>query len=139
MNLNLHHVGVVVKDIPEAAARYVQRLGYELKSDVIHDPRQTAYVQFLRLPGDRVYLELVSPDRPGSKLSNSLDKGGGLNHLCFATDDVESACRKLRAQGLFELCPPVSAAAFPGRRIAWLMGKDRIPVELVERGGPDEL
>jgi methylmalonyl-CoA/ethylmalonyl-CoA epimerase len=28
---------------------------------------------------------------------------------------------------------PVPAVAFEGRRIAWLMGMDGIPIELVER------
>jgi methylmalonyl-CoA/ethylmalonyl-CoA epimerase len=34
---------------------------------------------------------------------------------------------------------PVPAAAFPGRRIAWLMGDDRLPVELVEEGADGDL
>ena len=33
---------------------------------------------------------------------------------------------------MFILQSPVDAVAFEGKRIAWLMGKDGIPVELVE-------
>jgi methylmalonyl-CoA/ethylmalonyl-CoA epimerase len=95
---------------------------------------QTAYVQFLRLPGDATYVEFVAPDRPDSKLAAALAKGGGLNHLCYAVDDLDAACRDLRAGGLFPLAAPVPAAAFGGRRIAWFLGRDRMPVELVERG-----
>lgn len=132
--LTLHHIGVVVKDIPRAAAGYIETYGYEVKSAVIHDPQQTAHVQFLQLPGDAVYLELVAPDREASKLTNALKKGGGLNHVCYSTADIEAACRDLRGRGLFVLQPPVPAVAFDGRRIAWLMGPDGVPVELVERG-----
>ena len=139
MNLSLHHIGIVVKDIPEAADLYVRRFGHEVKTEIIHDQVQTAYVQFLRLPGDSVYVELVSPDGPGSKLTNALNKGEGLNHLCYSTDDIEAECARLRGKGLILLCAPVSAAAFQGRRIAWLMGADRVPFELVERGGQNEL
>jgi len=110
--------------------------GYETCTDVVHDPIQTAYVRFLRLPGDPVFVELVSPDSEESKLAGALKKGGGLNHLCFATDDIERSWSLLRAQGLFPLQRPVAAAAFGGRRIAWFLGRDRMPVELVERGGP---
>jgi methylmalonyl-CoA/ethylmalonyl-CoA epimerase len=130
----LHHIGLLVPEIAKAAEIYTRRYGYELTSDVILDPRQTAYVQFLRLPGDSAQLELVSPTGEHSKLSNALRKGGGLNHLCYATNDIETACRLLRAEQMILLQAPVAAVAFPGRRIAWLMGGDRTPIELVEAG-----
>jgi methylmalonyl-CoA/ethylmalonyl-CoA epimerase len=130
----LHHIGFLVGDIAKAAEIYTRRYGYEITSDVIHDPTQTAYVQFLRVPGDSVQLELVAPDGERSKLSNALRKGGGLNHLCYATNDIEAACRFLRAEQMMLLQAPVAAVAFPGRRIAWLMGADRTPIELVESG-----
>jgi methylmalonyl-CoA/ethylmalonyl-CoA epimerase len=137
--LSLHHIGVAVKDISKTAESFSAQFGYEVKSSIIHDPMQTAYVQFLKLPGDSVYLELVSPDRSDSKLINALNKGGGLNHLCYSTTDIDATCRQLRALGLFILQPPVPAVAFSGRHIAWLMGQDGIPVELVEKGPPGEL
>lgn len=129
--LRLHHVGVVVDDLGRAGEEY-QSLGYSVCTKVFHDPVQTAYVQFLRLPSDRVLLELVTPDSEKSKLANALKKGGGLNHLCFATDDIEKCWASLRAQGLFPLQRPVPAVAFGGRRIAWFLGRNRVPVELVE-------
>ena len=136
--MNIHHVGIVVANIEAATAQYVKQFGYEVKSEIVHDPVQTAYVQFLKLPGDTVYLEFVSPDRPDSRLSNALKKGGGLNHICYSIEDIEAEFRKMRESGLFPLREPVAAAAFPGRRIAWLMGRDQIPIELVEKGTPGE-
>lgn len=129
----LHHVGILVKSIPEAAERYVSRFGYTLKSEIVHDPVQTAHVQFLEGQAGTL-LELIAADGPASKLTNALKKGGGLNHLCYLVDDIEADCAALRAQGMFLLCAPVAAEAFSGRRIAWLMGTDGIPIELVERG-----
>jgi len=136
VKLELHHVGVVVKDVAESCALYVRRFGYEVKSELIHEPTQTAHVQFLRLPGDQTYLELVAPDGPNSRLVGALEKGGGVNHVCFAVDDIDLACQTLRQDGMFLVHPPVPAVSFKGRRIAWLMGRDRLLVELVERG-PD--
>jgi methylmalonyl-CoA/ethylmalonyl-CoA epimerase len=130
----LHHVGVVVKDIALATEDYVRRLGYEVRGPIVHDPGQTAFVRFLGQAGSSVFLELVSPDRPESKLSNALKNGGGLNHLCFVVDDIESASQELRSRGMHLIQPPVPAVAFPGRRIAWLVGRDRVLIELVERG-----
>jgi methylmalonyl-CoA/ethylmalonyl-CoA epimerase len=137
--LSLHHIGVVVKDISQAAGSFIEQFGYQVQSAVIHDPTQTAYVQFLQLPGDPVYLELVSPDRSDSKLTNALNKGGGLHHMCYSTNDIDTTCRQLRAVGLFLLQAPIPAVAFSGRRIAWLMGQERIPLELVEKGPAGEL
>ncbi|MGH9433400.1 MAG: VOC family protein [Terriglobia bacterium] len=139
MTFSVHHLGVAVQDISQTAAAYVKCFGYQIESAIVHDPLQQAYVQFLRLPGDRVYLELVQPDRSHSKLSQAIAKGGGLNHVCYATDDVDAACKELRARGMFLIAPPAPAVAFKGRRIAWLMGKDRVITELVERGNEDQL
>jgi methylmalonyl-CoA/ethylmalonyl-CoA epimerase len=137
--LNLHHVGIVVADIAGTSKDYAIRLGCQIRSPIIHDPAQTAYVQFLSQPGDSVFLELVSPDGPESKLASALSKDGGLNHLCYAVNDIDSACRQLRSRGMYLIQPPVPAAAFPARRIAWLIGRERIPTELVERGSDGEL
>jgi methylmalonyl-CoA/ethylmalonyl-CoA epimerase len=131
----LHHVGIAVPDVAAAADDYVNRFGYRVCSAVIHDPVQTAYVQFLEGATSHTLIELVAPDGPESKLAGAVRKGGGLNHLCYLTDDIEADCAALRAAKMFVLQSPVAAAAFPGRRIAWLMGADGIPIELVERGG----
>ena len=135
----LHHIGILVGSIPEAAAVYSERHGYQVRSEIIHDPTQTAYVQFLQLPGDPCYIEFVSPDGPESKLTNGLHKGGGLNHVAYATDQIERTCEHLREQGMFLIRPPAPAVAFRGRRIAWLMGRDCLLTELVERGPEGEL
>lgn len=135
----VHHIGMVVRDVATSAEMYQSRFGYLPQTGVIHDPVQTAYVQFLALPDRSVYLELVAPDGPVSKLTNALAKGGGLNHICYRTADIEGACRQLRSKGMMLLQAPVAATAFPGRRIAWLMGDDRTPIELVEEGRTGEL
>jgi methylmalonyl-CoA/ethylmalonyl-CoA epimerase len=131
MGLVMHHVGILVKDIAEAAPQYEARFGYRATSEVVHDPAQTAFVRFLEGDAPGTLIELVMPDGPESKLANALKKGGGLNHLCYATDSLERDCREMRAAGMMLLQSPLPARAFPGRRIAWLMGRDGIPVELV--------
>ncbi len=104
---------------------------------MIEDPVQTALVQFLRLPSGANWLELVAPNGPDSKLSSALAKGEGLHHLCYEVDDIEAACVALRRQKMALLSAPAPAVAFTGRRVAWLLGRDRLLTELVESGpGP---
>lgn len=138
-NLVLHHVGYAVKEIEPMAALYIERFGYQVASPVIHDPLQTALVQFLRIPGNPAYLEFVAPDGPTSVLANAVAKGGGLNHLCYISGPLEEAIAHLQATQMILIAEPKPAVAFGGRRICWLMGSDRSPVELVERKDADDL
>ena len=138
LSFALHHVGYAVKEIAEVSEIYVRRFAYEVRTPVIHDPLQTALVQFLSLPGDRVYLELVSPDGPESLLASAVRKGGGLNHLCYTVDHLESAADWLFQGGMMIISRPQPAVAFAGRRICWLVGEDRVLVELVERNEPSD-
>jgi methylmalonyl-CoA/ethylmalonyl-CoA epimerase len=136
--LRLHHVGYVVKQIDQLTETYVQRYGYETSTPVIHDPLQTAYVRFLRLPGDQSYLEFVAPDGPDSKLATAT-KRGGLNHLCYSCGSIEESIKELENTGMRLISEPKIAAAFGDRRICWLVGEDPLPIELVERKDEKDL
>jgi methylmalonyl-CoA/ethylmalonyl-CoA epimerase len=134
-----HHIGVLVKDIASAAVSYAENLGYETKSKIFHDPVQTAFVQFLALPGDSVCLELIAPDGPDSRLAIALKKGGGINHICYEVPAIEDAVLLLRDRKYVTIQAPVPAVAFNGRRIAWLMNRDYLLVELVEKAATPQL
>jgi methylmalonyl-CoA/ethylmalonyl-CoA epimerase len=133
MELNLHHIGIAVADISRATEDYQSRLGCELEGELFHDPVQTALIQFLRLPGDSVLIELVAPDGPASSLSRAVRLGGGINHVCHSTPDIEGACRTLQERGMVVIGEPTPAVAFGGRRVAWLMSDDHVLTELVEQ------
>ncbi len=133
IRLSLHHVGYAVPEIPPVAQQYVDRYGYRIVSPIIHDPAQTAKIQFLQLPGDSAYLELVAPDSPTSKLANAVRRGGKLHHLCYAVDCLEDTLPHLEANGMVLISQPTPALAFQGRRICWLMDEASLLVELVER------
>lgn len=77
-------------------------------------------------------IELVAPDGPESKLRNAVEKGGGLNHICHSTDDIDAACEALQRAGMVIIHEPVPAVAVGGRRVAWLIGRDRVLTELIE-------
>jgi methylmalonyl-CoA/ethylmalonyl-CoA epimerase len=140
LTLQLHHVGYAAKDIDLTVATYASRYGYDISTPVIHDPHQTAFVQFLKLPADRTYLEIVAPDSPSSVLTNAVKRGGGLNHLCYIAGPLEEAIAHLEQQGMRLISEPKPGVAFAGRRICWLLGdRERLPIELVERRDPQDL
>lgn len=133
-DLTLHHVGLVVDRIEARRGFYTDTLNYRAVSPVLHDPVQTAFVQFFAILGADHFLELVAPDGEGSKLQNACRKGLPLNHLCYACAEIEATLAELREAGCFVLQQPAPAVAFGGRRIAWLMSRDNLLLELVERG-----
>ena len=137
--LRLHHVGYAVRAIEVIAARYVERYGYAVSTSVIHDPLQTALVQFLKLEGDSSYLEFVAPDGPESKLVNAVKRGGGLNHLCYTCGRLEEEIEALEETGMRLISEPKPGLAFNGRRICWMLGEDPLPIELVERRSDDDM
>jgi methylmalonyl-CoA/ethylmalonyl-CoA epimerase len=131
--LRLHHIGNAVVDLESSAQIYAGRLGYRTATPPIHEPSQTAWVQFLQLGDDPVYLELVAPDGPASKLTNAVKRGGGLNHLCYTCGPIEDAIEVLETTGMKLISEPKPGIAFGGRRVCWLLGQEPLPIELVER------
>ena len=77
------------------------------RTPVIHDPIQTAFVQFFSIPGSDHYLELVAPDSETSKLREASRKGKPLNHLCHSCENIahivsfmkESGCMVIQESG----------------------------------------
>jgi methylmalonyl-CoA/ethylmalonyl-CoA epimerase len=61
-----------------------------------------------------------------------LDKNVGSDHLCFETTDLNGALIPGENHGCFFVSGPVPAAAFGGRRIAWIYSPDRQLFELLE-------
>jgi methylmalonyl-CoA/ethylmalonyl-CoA epimerase len=134
----LHHIGMLVKSIEKATELQAGRFGYRTETEPIHDPVQTAWVRFLRLPAGSHWLELVAPEDENSKLANALAKRGeGLHHLCYEVPQIVAACEALRHTRQLQLLGPTPAVAFGGRPIAWFMDRAGLLTELVEAGpGP---
>jgi methylmalonyl-CoA/ethylmalonyl-CoA epimerase len=133
-DLRLHHVGLVVPKIEEARPFYLDVLQYREQTPIIHDPIQTAYVQFFSLPDANHYLELVAPDSVNSKLQEAARKGKKLNHLCYSCENIAAMVSFMKDSGCFLIQNPVPAVAFDGRLVAWLMTPDGLLTEIIERG-----
>jgi methylmalonyl-CoA/ethylmalonyl-CoA epimerase len=130
--MKFHHVGIVVENIERSAAQYRQLFGLEPISAVVIDPVQRVNVQFLASHGSTASVELVEPLPGESPARGALKKGGGLNHVCFEVTDIEKSVRQAELEGVLCVCRPVQAAAFDGRRIAFLFYRGIGLVEFVE-------
>jgi methylmalonyl-CoA/ethylmalonyl-CoA epimerase len=134
-NAILHHLGFVVSSISAVADEFAVSISARWDGEIIHDPIQRVRVAFFSPvdPRNPVF-ELVEPASEVSPVGNFLKKGGGLHHVCYEIDDLESGLREARGVGLVTVADPAPAVAFGGRRIAWVCSKRRLLVELLERG-----
>jgi methylmalonyl-CoA/ethylmalonyl-CoA epimerase len=133
-DLKLHHVGFVVSSIQECAQSFAMGLGATWDGKIVFDPLQKVRVTFFdgRSATDPL-IELVEPAGPESPVSRFLERGGGLHHLCYEVEDLESHLEFCKSFGTIILRPPVPAVAFKGRRIAWAVTKKKLLLEFLER------
>jgi methylmalonyl-CoA/ethylmalonyl-CoA epimerase len=132
-HLKLHHIGFVVFSIQESAEPFALSVGATWDGKIVFDPVQKVHVTFFQghNPADPL-IELIEPGGPESPVSQFLQRGGGLHHLCYEVKDLDSQLRFCKAVGTRIIRPPVPAVAFGGRRIAWGITKKRLLMEFLE-------
>jgi methylmalonyl-CoA/ethylmalonyl-CoA epimerase len=131
---SMHHVGFVVASIDEVVAGFARSIGALWDGKIVHDPLQSVRVTFLRfdLESDP-RVELVEPVGNESPVVEFLKRGGGLHHICYEVDALDAQLVISRSLGALIVRKAVPAAAFGGRRIAWVYTKYRLLLEYLER------
>ncbi len=130
----LHHVGLVVSSIQDSVDDLAESMGADWDGKIIYDPLQVVRVAFLRCSGAAGPLvELVEPGGDHSPVLSFLQRGGGVHHLCYEVEGLESQIQLTRSRGGIIVKPPLPAVAFEGRRIAWVYTKHKVLLEFLER------
>lgn len=121
----IHHVGLVVKNIHDHFKKHIHSaLQFHELSQIIKDENLGVEVAFVNM-NNRILLELVRPINDHSPVFNFLKKyGQTLHHICFEVTDIEKECERMRACGYMITAGPTPAAAFEGRKVAFLMAKE---------------
>ncbi|HZR56021.1 MAG TPA: VOC family protein [Terriglobales bacterium] len=129
-----HHVGIVVASIEKSIRGFSDSTESEWDGVVTHDPNQGVRVTFLRsTEAANPLIELVEPAGEDSPVVPFLKKGGGLHHLCYEAENLENQLEFVRSKGGLITRQPLPAAAFGGRRIAWVYTKNKLLIEYLER------
>ena len=125
----LHHMGYVVPRMDSALRRFVDE-GATVLVEPIEDPIQRVTVALLSVDAD-VPVELVAPI-PGvdGPITARLQRGGGLDHLCFTVDDVAAALAEDAERGALVVCEPVFAVAF-NRTVGFVQRRSGMVVEFI--------
>lgn len=115
----LHHVGIAVHNLEEAAGAY-RALGLSVEKVETVESEQ---VRVAFIPVGDTHIELLEPTAASSPVARFLEKRGpGVHHLCFVVDDVAQAMAQARAAGLLLLdeTPRVGAG---GSRVCFIHPK----------------
>jgi methylmalonyl-CoA/ethylmalonyl-CoA epimerase len=129
----LHHIGYVVSSIAAVADGFAMSIGAIWNRETIYDPLQLVKVSFVGCIGRLCpSIELIEPAGMNSPVERFLRRGGGLHHLCYEVEHLEEQLRFSRLIGGVVVRPPISAVAFEGRRIAWVVTKDKLRLEFLE-------
>ena len=134
MPVKLDHVGHVVSDINEAVSLYEKMLGLTPGERGIMEDVEEG-VLLVSLPLGDTFVELIQPVRSDNRFARFLkEKGEGLFHLCYFSDDFDAEVSALKEKGFIIEDQVVNA--FPGAsfRLAWLRPESTrgVWIELVE-------
>lgn len=113
----IDHVGIAVADLDAAVAAYEKLTG---SAPAHRDRVDSDGIEAVMFQVGESRIELLGSTRDDSKIANFLARrGGGLHHVAYAVDDVQSSLDDLAAAGLrlLDTCPRRGAA---GRLVAFL-------------------
>lgn len=126
MYINLHHFGIVVKEIES----YLDRSLWELRGQVITDPIQRSRLCLTALPSDALaMIELIEPLDDMSPAWRHLQRGLTLHHVCLSVPTMRAGDALIMEKRLLPVTLWQPAVLFNGRAIRFVYNRNR---ELIE-------
>lgn len=119
----LNHIAIAVPDLDAAADQYRTVFGANVGAPV-DLPEHGVTVVFVDLPNTKI--EFLHPLGADSPISGFLTKSpaGGIHHICYEVDDIQSAVDKLSAEGARILGDGTPKIGAHGKPVLFLHPKD---------------
>jgi methylmalonyl-CoA epimerase len=136
MVTKIDHVAVIVKDLDAAVKSYSEMFGFGVVETMDGPGGEFKSVTIAYLD---MRLEFFQPLKPGGFQKFLDERGGGLHHISFATDDIEGELKKLKAQGRrLQNEQPMSLPN--GDKVAFIhpSAAENVLIELVQRSSGDQ-
>jgi methylmalonyl-CoA/ethylmalonyl-CoA epimerase len=98
--LRVHHLGIVVRDLPDAKDRFERIFG--LRAQLIRDDQAEGRQRVAQIQlGNECSLHLIQNWDSDSRFHRFLqEQGEGLEHVAFETNDIEGEVARLRIHGV---------------------------------------
>ena len=127
----IDHICFAVKDLKEGIDYWERVFGYTRKTGMVINTLQKVKVVFLR-KDDSLDIKLIEPLEDNLSLVNFVNRGGGFHHICFRCKQIDEGVRELKEKGLITLVQPQPGEAFNNNKIAFLLAKYGINIELID-------
>ncbi|WIV66664.1 methylmalonyl-CoA epimerase [Natrialbaceae archaeon AArc-T1-2] len=126
--MHFDHAGVATDDATALSELYTELLGLEVVHEETFDGMSVVF-----LDTGNGYLELLEPVEGGTIARYLEERGPGIHHLAFATDDIDAALEGARELGI-ELVDETPRPGAWGHTVAFLHPKSTggILIEFVE-------
>ena len=128
MDMKVHHVGIVCKNIEKAIREYKKLYNVIETSEIVYDELQNASLCLLKT-NTGLDVEFIS----GEQVVNLLKSKITYYHICYAVEDLEAAIKHFEDNGSLVVSEPKPAILFDGKRVTFIMTKTGL-IELVEEG-----
>jgi methylmalonyl-CoA/ethylmalonyl-CoA epimerase len=127
----IDHICIAVKDIEEGITYWEQVFGYEQMTGIVVNSLQKVKVVFLRKENS-LTIKIIEPLKNNKSLVNFVSRGGGFHHICFKCDNIDEGLKELKNKGLITLVPQQSGEAFNNHKIAFLLARYGLNIELID-------
>ena len=129
--MKIDHICFAVKNLQDGIDYWERVFGYKQMTKIVENLRQKVKVTFLR-KDDSITIKLIEPVESNQSLLNFVNKGGGFHHVCFKCSDIEEKIDELKNKGLILLVPPQEGEAFNNNKIAFLLARYGLNIELID-------
>ena len=119
----LNHIAIATPKLDEAVETYKNMLGVKISSPIDQIDHGVKVV-FIELPNTKI--ELLEPLGEKSPIENFLEKNkkGGIHHICFEVEDINSAILSLEKDGATVLGNGEAKIGAHGNPVIFLHPKD---------------
>jgi len=129
--MTIDHICFAVKNLEEGVAYWSRVFGYRQKTRMVVNTLQKVKVIFIEKENS-LTVKLIEPLEDNLSLVGFVNKGGGFHHICFRCDDIDNGVAGLKEKGLITLVQPQPGEAFNNHRIAFMLGKYGLNIELID-------
>ena len=129
--MKIDHICFAVKNLQDGIAYWERVFGYEQMTEMVENTLQKVKVVFLK-KDESLLIKLIEPVEGNQSLLNFVNRGGGFHHLCFKCSDIDEKIVELNNQGLLTLVPPQPGEAFNNNKIAFLLARYGLNIELID-------
>lgn len=134
----IDHICFAVKNLEEGIDYWEKVFEYRQMTGVVINSIQKVKVTFL-CKEDSLTIKLIEPLVDNQSLLNFVNRGGGFHHICFKCDNIDEGLNELKEKGLITLVLPQPGEAFNNKKIAFLLAKYGLNIELIDTDEKAEL